>query len=61
MLKDIELPDFGEPSVEPRLGRAIYPERIDRALERVEEAGYDVLLVYADRVMTAQAGCLEIQ
>ena len=58
MLKDIELPDFGEPSVEPQLDGTIYQNRIDRALGRAAEAGYDVLLVFTDRERSANIAYL---
>ncbi len=58
MLKEIALPDFGDPSVEPRLNGATCRKRIDRVLGRAAEAGYDVLLVYADREHSANIAYL---
>ena len=53
VLKEVELPDFGMPTVEPKIGLRIYQNRIKAALERAKEAELDVLLVYADREHSA--------
>ncbi len=48
-LAEIALPEFGLPGVEPVIPAATYEARIAAARQRAAEAGYDVLLVYADR------------
>ena len=48
-LAEIKLPEFGLPSVQPAIPLATYEARIDAALTRAAEAGYDALLVYGDR------------
>src|SRR5258708_775172 len=48
-LADIALPEFGLPSGEPTIPAATYEARITSARQRVVDAGYDVLIVYADR------------
>lgn len=58
MLKEVELPDFGEPTVEPTLGRAIYEARIGEARRRAQAAGFDVLVVVADREHSANIAYL---
>ncbi len=52
-LREVDLPDFGEPTVEPSIPAAIYQARIQRALERARERGCDHLLVYGDREHSA--------
>jgi len=58
MLRTVELPDFGEATVEPVLGAAIYEQRLARALERAEANGLDCLVVYADREHSANIAYL---
>lgn len=48
-LAEIELPEFGLPLSEPEIPTVLYEARIARARERAAAAGYDVLVVYADR------------
>lgn len=48
-LADIMLPEFGLPSGEPIIPAATYEARITAARRRAADAGYDVLIVYADR------------
>ncbi|MBI2718770.1 MAG: aminopeptidase P family N-terminal domain-containing protein [Rhizobiales bacterium] len=45
----IDLPDFGSPKTEPRLGRDIYAARLDRLNRRIAAAGLDALVIYGDR------------
>ena len=52
-LAAIDLPDFGLPEVRPELPAAIYPERLERLRARAKTAGYDRLVVYADREHSA--------
>jgi hypothetical protein len=48
-LVSVSLPDFGVPTVEPRLGRAIYEKRHTRLVRVMKKAGYDALVIYGDR------------
>lgn len=48
-LAELELPDFGLPTVEPEIPVSLYEERIARTRERAVDSGYDALVVYADR------------
>lgn len=48
-LVPVTLPDFGEPTVEPRLGPDIYDARHTRLLKAMKKAGYDALVIYGDR------------
>jgi hypothetical protein len=57
-LREVELPDFGEPTVEPSIPAAVYEARIQRALERARERGCDHLLVYGDREHSANIAYL---
>jgi hypothetical protein len=52
-LASIDLPDFGPPGPRPELPAALYPARLERLRERAEAAGYDRLVVYADREHSA--------
>jgi Xaa-Pro aminopeptidase len=57
-LADVELPDFGMPAVEPLLPPAIHAERVERLRARMEERGYDRLVVWADREHSANVAYL---
>src|ERR1700749_2824144 len=46
---EITLPEFGLPREQPVIPAATYEARIAAARQRSAAAGYDVLLVYADR------------
>lgn len=48
-LVTLDLPDFGEPSVEPVFDRDFYRTRIARLLARMATAGFDAVVVFADR------------
>ena len=48
-LKPIKLPDFGAPRFRPALTTEIYQQRFGRFLDRIWQAGYDAVAVYADR------------
>jgi Creatinase/Prolidase N-terminal domain/Metallopeptidase family M24 len=48
-LTGIELPDFGDPVVEPILDRSIYERRIERLRARMANTGIDGLVIYGDR------------
>lgn len=57
-LAPIDLPEFGLPTLEPTIPTESYAERINAARRRSAEAGYDVLLVYADREHSANLAYL---
>lgn len=57
-LADVSLPEFGMPEEAPPLPPALYRDRLERARERAEEAGYDLLVVYADREHSANMAWL---
>ncbi len=48
-LAEIVLPEFGLPREEPTIPAATYEARIAAVRQRASDAGYDVLMVYADR------------
>jgi len=48
-LDEIELPEFKEPTVEPRVPRETYDERMSRLFERAEGEDLNALVVYGDR------------
>ena len=49
VLTGIDLPDFGSPVSEPRLGRETYIQRIERLRQRMAEHGLDFVVIYGDR------------
>ncbi len=57
-LAPVTLPDVGMPEAMPELPSAIYPARLERLRERMREAGYDALVVYADREHSANLAYL---
>ena len=48
-LADITLPEFGLPDLEPTIPAATYEARLAATRQRMDSAGYDALIVYADR------------
>jgi hypothetical protein len=48
-LAEIVLPEFGLPREEPNIPAATYEARIAAVRQRTSDAGYDVLMVYANR------------
>jgi hypothetical protein len=48
-LVSVSLPDFGVPTIEPQLGRAVYEKRQKRLIRAMKNAGYDALVIYGDR------------
>lgn len=48
-LTAVELPEFGMPSSEPHLSTHIYEQRIARLRQKMQDAGLDFVIVYADR------------
>ena len=57
-LSEVDLPDLGRPSVTPEIPPALYAARLERVRERMEGAGYDRLVVYADREHSANMAWL---
>jgi Creatinase/Prolidase N-terminal domain len=57
-LARIELPDFGMPDAMPAIPDAVYADRMARLTKRASEAGYDHLVVYADREHSANLSYL---
>jgi len=57
-LATVHLPDFGMPDVRPEIPPSLYAARTERLRERAEAAGYDRLVVYADREHSASLAYL---
>jgi hypothetical protein len=57
-LATVDLPDFGVPVERPELPVALYAERVERLRARAAEAGFDRLVVYADREHSANLSFL---
>jgi hypothetical protein len=57
-LADIDLPDFGRPATTPELPAELHVARLARLRERMGAAGYDRLVVYADREHSANLSYL---
>jgi hypothetical protein len=57
-LAEVALPDFGAPEAVPEIPAAVYADRLARLRARAEEAGYDALVVYADREHSANLSYL---
>jgi Xaa-Pro aminopeptidase len=57
-LAEVRLPAFGMPDAMPEIAPATYTARIERLRERMELAGLDRLLVYADREHSANLAYL---
>ncbi len=57
-LADIDLPDFGMPSVMPQLPASLYAARLAQLRERMSAAGWDHVVVYADREHSANLSYL---
>ena len=57
-LKQVVLPEFGEPTVMPSIALATYQARIEWLLERGAAAGFDGLAVYGDREHAANIAYL---
>ena len=49
VLTDIELPDFGDPVIEPVLSRAVYERRIEALRTRLRLHNLDAMVIYGDR------------
>ena len=48
-LAEIDLPEFGEPTVEPQIPRETYRARVEAVRQRAAEHGRDAIVVYGDR------------
>jgi hypothetical protein len=57
-LIEMDLPDFGLPTVEPTIPGSIYRQRIERLYSRARDAGYSTFVVYADREHAANLAYL---
>ncbi len=57
-LGEVELPDFGVPEVMPTIPSALYQQRLARLRDRMGAAGFDALVVYADREHSANMSYL---
>ena len=57
-LAEIELPEFGMPASMPEIPPATYSARLDRLRDRALAAGYDRLVVWADREHSANLSYL---
>jgi hypothetical protein len=57
-LADVDLPDFGMPSEEPRIPDRLYAARLTHLRERMDARGYDRIVVYADREHSANLAYL---
>jgi Xaa-Pro aminopeptidase len=54
----VALPEFGASDEAPEIPAGVYEGRVERLRARAEEAGYDVLIVYADREHSANLAYL---
>ena len=57
-LEAVTLPDFGMPDAMPELPTPLYADRLARLRERAERAGFQRLVVYADREHSANLAYL---
>ena len=57
-LATVDLPDIGVPLERPELPAALYADRVERLRARAAEAGFDRLVVYADREHSANLSFL---
>jgi Xaa-Pro aminopeptidase len=57
-LTEVSLPDFGRAATTPSLAPSIYAARLERLRERMEDRGYDRVVVYADREHSANLAWL---
>ena len=57
-LSEVTLPDFGMPDAMPQIPPPLYEERLARLREGMEVAGYDRVMVYADREHSANLAYL---
>ena len=57
-LTAVDLPDFGMPAEMPRIPAEVHSARMERLLTRADAAGYDAMVVYADREHSANLSYL---
>jgi hypothetical protein len=57
-LAEVSLPDFGMPEAMPEIPPSVYRDRLDRLRARMDEEGYERLVVYADREHSANLAYL---
>jgi hypothetical protein len=57
-LAEVNLPEFGMPETMPEIPKAVYRARLERLRARMNEYGYDQLVVYADREHSANLAYL---
>jgi len=57
-LAPVDLPEFGAPATRPELPPGLYAARLERLHERIDAAGYDRIVVYADREHSANLAWL---
>ncbi|MDQ2689790.1 MAG: aminopeptidase P family N-terminal domain-containing protein [Chloroflexota bacterium] len=57
-LTDVTIPDFGMPDAMPETPPSLYGRRLERLRERMEERGFDRLVIYADREHSANLSYL---
>jgi hypothetical protein len=57
-LRQVRLPEFGEPSVMPSIPKQHYASRINACLARARAAGFDLVAVYGDREHAANIAYL---
>jgi Xaa-Pro aminopeptidase len=57
-LAEVRLPDFGMPDAAPVIPAEVYRARLERLRERMDEHGYDRLVVFADREHSANLAYL---
>ena len=57
-LAEVDLPDFGVPEIIPTIPPPLYRTRLDRLRGRMAAAGFDALVVYADREHSANLSYL---
>jgi hypothetical protein len=58
VLADVDLPDFGMPATEPVLPASIHADRIERLRARMNDRGYERVVVWADREHSANLAYL---
>ncbi len=57
-IEQIQIPSFGGPNEIPEIPSAVYEARIQRLRQRMAEANYDAVVVYADREHSANLSWL---
>lgn len=58
LLSDVDLPDFGMPEAIPQVPDSTYEQRLSELRRRADEAGYDFVVIYADREHSANLAYL---